>query len=59
MSIPTFSRATLRYRGVCCRRVSVRLSVRPTVASQSGPDLSVWIPWAGSLLEAPTHPQML
>jgi len=25
----------------------------------SGPDLSVWRPWAGSLLEAPTHPQML
>ena len=24
-----------------------------------GPDLSVWRPWAGSLLEAPTHPQML
>jgi len=23
-----------------------------------GPDLSVWRPWAGSLLEAPTHPQM-
>ena len=23
------------------------------------PDLSVWRPWAGSLLEAPTHPQML
>jgi len=26
---------------------------------QTGPDLSVWRPWAGSLLEAPTHPQML
>jgi len=25
----------------------------------AGPDLSVWRPWAGSLLEAPTHPQML
>ena len=25
----------------------------------SGPDLSVRRPWAGSLLEAPTHPQML
>jgi len=24
-----------------------------------GPDLSVCRPWAGSLLEAPTHPQML
>jgi len=24
-----------------------------------GPDLSVWRPWPGSLLEAPTHPQML
>ena len=23
------------------------------------PDLSVWRPWAGSLLEAPTNPQML
>ena len=23
------------------------------------PDLSMWRPWAGSLLEAPTHPQML
>ena len=23
-----------------------------------GPDLSVWRPWAGPLLEAPTHPQM-
>jgi len=22
------------------------------------PDLSMWRPWAGSLLEAPTHPQM-
>ena len=27
--------------------------------SVSWPDLSVWRPWAGSLLEAPTHPQML
>jgi len=25
----------------------------------TGPDLSVWRPWAGSLLEAPTHHQML
>ena len=25
----------------------------------TGPDLSVWRPWAGPLLEAPTHPQML
>jgi len=25
----------------------------------SGPDLSVWRPWAGSLLEASTHSQML
>ena len=25
----------------------------------AGPDLSVWRPWAGSLLEAPTHLQML
>ena len=24
-----------------------------------GPDLSVWKPWAGSLLAVPTHPQML
>ena len=24
-----------------------------------GPDLRVWRPWAGSLLEAPTHPQMV
>jgi len=28
-------------------------------AEESGSDLSVWRPWAGSLLEAPTHPQML
>jgi len=27
--------------------------------TSTGPDLSVWRPWAGSLLEAPTHPQML
>jgi len=27
--------------------------------TRPGPDLSVWRPWAGSLLEAPTHPQML
>ena len=26
---------------------------------RAGPDKSVWRPWAGSLLEAPTHPQML
>jgi len=26
---------------------------------ESGPDLSMWRPWARSLLEAPTHPQML
>ena len=25
----------------------------------TGPDLIVWRPWAGSLLEAPTHPQIL
>jgi len=25
----------------------------------AGPDLSVWRPWAGSLLKASTHPQML
>jgi len=25
----------------------------------AGPGLSVWRPWAGSLLDAPTHPQML
>ena len=25
----------------------------------AGPDLSVWRPWAGSLLDAPTHRQML
>ena len=28
-------------------------------ALRTGPDLSVWRPWAESLLEAPTHPQML
>jgi len=27
--------------------------------SQAGLDFSVWRPWAGSLLDAPTHPQML
>jgi len=29
------------------------------VRAVAGPDLSVWRPWAGSLLKAPTHPQML
>ena len=28
-------------------------------ALRTGPDLSVWRPWAESLLEAPPHPQML
>jgi len=32
---------------------------RPGPEPSAGPDLSVWRPWAGSLLEAPTHPQML
>ena len=31
----------------------------PGATACSGPDLSVWRPWAGSLLEAPTQPQML
>jgi len=34
-------------------------STRRALSTAPGPDLSVWRPWAGSLLEAPTHPQML
>ena len=35
-------------------------SVETTLSRRrTGPDLSVWRPWAGSLLQAPTHPQML
>ena len=50
------------------RHYRYRLSSRPSHARRAenggstvhaGPDLSVWRPWAGSLLDAPTHPQML
>ena len=36
-----------------------RLVLRAAMRASTGPDLSVWRPWAGSLLDAPTHPQML
>jgi len=38
---------------------------RSTLVVETGPgdwtvpDLSMWRPWAGSLFEAPTHPQIL
>ena len=35
------------------------LKFRVHAENRAGPDLSVWRPRAGSLLEAPTHPQML
>jgi len=49
--------------GMWPTKVSVTLR-SPLVLNQLNkavtvPDLSMWRPWAGSLLEAPTHPQML
>jgi len=38
-----------------CRHVRDVRTLKPC----SGPDLSVWRPWAGSLLEARTHSRML
>ena len=42
----------------CCVYHIARLFVCICSSSGSGPDLSVWRPWAGSLLEAPTHRQI-
>jgi len=36
-----------------------KITVKQKLLLPAGPDLSVRRPWAGSLLEAPTHPQML
>jgi len=51
----------------CSERLENRLRFNNVIAKLSGtifsdtvsvPDLSIWRPWAVSLLEAPTHPQM-
>ena len=41
------------------RREQSVLLVQTFKQFNTGPDLSVWRPWAGSLLEAPTRPQVL
>jgi len=41
------------------RREQSVLLVQTFKQFNTGPDISVWRPWAGSLLEAPTRPQVL
>jgi len=47
-----FYRATLHWSGICCRRVSVRLSVRPSVRHKPVLNRNDWTNRAGFGMEA-------